>query len=222
MSFDLAVWYEGTPVSHGDAAAKYELLHRNVDVGLAEHPGLAALYADLVARYPTRGCASDVDHDQVIWSAESKIVAHAVRLSIAVAAVALVHPVVEELAEREGLACFDPQQSRVRLPSAMRLLQMYGGLVQAVTEPNVQRVAQAVVQTAHARSHLVLEKGTERYVQVSPALHGTFGVEYREGGPERHFRFETGDLSEVKDIFESYTRGDDGWRHQHGWTRFQL
>jgi hypothetical protein len=69
---------------------------------------------------------------------------------------------------------------------------------------------------------LVLEKGTERYVQVSPALHGAFGAEYRDGGPDRHFRYETAELSEVIDVFDSYARGDDGWLHRYDWKFFEL
>jgi hypothetical protein len=104
----------------------------------------------------------------------------------------------------------------------MTLLQMFGGAVEAVTEPDPERVVQAVVQTVTARSHLVLQKGTQRYVQVSPALHGAFGVEYRDGGPDRHFRYETAKLSEVMNVFDSYARSDDDWRHRYDWELFQL
>ena len=221
MGFDLALWYEASPISHREATEKYGILLRNEDVGLAEYPGLAVIYADLTTRYPAPNSVVDMDHSETIWSAEPRIVANAVRLSIAIPAVARVSRDVQELAEREGVVCFDPQRGRVRLPSAMRLLQLYGGVVEAVTEPSLELVAQAVAQTASARSHLVLERGTELYVQVGPALHGTFGVEYRDGGPERHFRYETSDLSEVRNIFDSYARGAEGWR-QYGWDRLQL
>jgi hypothetical protein len=213
VSIDLAVWYEPSPVSHGKATAKYATLLRNED-GLVDHPGLAAVYTALVTRFPR--------DDRTIWSAEPRIAANAIRLSIAHRAFTRVRPVVEELAEREGLVCFDPERSLVRLPSAMRLLQLSGGVVEAVTEPTLEQVAEAVVQTVNAPSFLILEQGTERYVQMSPALHGTFGVEYRDGGSDRHFLYETGDRSQVKDIFESYARGDDDWRHRYRWEPFQL
>ena len=218
MSIDLALWYEGAPVSHREAAAKYALLQRNEDAGLDEHPSLSVVYTELVARYPV----ADVGHGPKVWSAEPKIKANALRLSIVLSAIAQVECFVHELAEREGLVCFDPQERHLRLPSGMRLLQMSGGAVDASVEPDVERVAQAVVQTASARSHLILEKGTERYVQMSPALHNQFGVEYRDGGPDHHFRYETGDLSEVKDIFDRYARGDNSWRDRYSWAPFEL
>lgn len=222
MSFDLAVWYEDAPLSHQEAAAKYEALSRNEDIGLAEHRGLAAIHEDLVARYSMRDSSADVDRHQTIWSAAPKIVANAVRLSIVMSAATAVGPIVRGLAEREGLVYFDPQRGRARLPSTMSLLQLYGGVFEATTKPDSERVAQAVVKTVNARSHLVLEKGTERYVQVSSALHGALGVEYRDGGPEHHFRYETTDISEVQDIFDSYLHDDDGWRSRYDWEQFRF
>lgn len=131
--------------------------------------------------------------------------ASVVRPSIHDVAVTVVHPAVEELAEREGLVCFDPQRSWVRLPSAMDLMQMYGGAVAPVTTPDLETIAQAVATTAENIATSSLKR--ERNAMSSSA---------------KPFAVPSGNLPEVADIFVSYARGNEEWRHSYAWERFQL
>jgi hypothetical protein len=51
---------------------------------------------------------------------------------------------------------------------------------------------------------------------------GQFAVEYRDGGPERHFRHVTASLGVVKSVFLGFAGSDDGWYDRLTWQRALL
>lgn len=49
---------------------------------------------------------------------------------------------------------------------------------------------------------------------------GMYGVEYREGSADRHFRYVTGDFDEVVSAFRGFADGHEDWKA--AFTRLEL
>jgi hypothetical protein len=220
VSFDLAVWYEPAPITTARAAAVYELLCDGHDPGLTENGGLAAFYEDLIARFPLLSGLSDDEVDHAAWSMDPTITANAVVLSLSWQTAGTAQLDVRDLADRHGLVCYDPQREWISLPTAMGAMRLHGGVCEMVLDPTPELIADAVERAAHERSHLVLERGPQLYVQVyvsSVTGSAHYGMEYRDGSPDRHMQYEAPDLDAVHDVFDGYARGDDEWRRRYDW-----
>lgn len=69
----------------------------------------------------------------------------------------------------------------------------------------------------------VLDTGPNHYIQAYAVQDGLFDVEYREGGPERHYGSGLPQPRDVVvDAFLSYLRQDDHWRTALEWRRMDL
>ncbi|MFG2141331.1 DUF6891 domain-containing protein [Streptomyces sp. NPDC048650] len=62
----------------------------------------------------------------------------------------------------------------------------------------------------------------QRFVQVWRDGDGPFTVEYREGGPQAHFRAESTDADQVAAVFLDWARGGESWRTALGWQPLDL
>lgn len=61
------------------------------------------------------------------------------------------------------------------------------------------------------------------FIQTHTSDDGQFAVEYREGGPDRHYEANVPQsLDAVLDAFESYLTGDNRWRTAFEWRRMEL
>ncbi|MGW7491468.1 DUF6891 domain-containing protein [Streptomyces sp. NPDC054786] len=60
------------------------------------------------------------------------------------------------------------------------------------------------------------------FVQTWRDGDGPFTVEYRDGGPERHFRAESGDAERVVAVFLDWARGGEAWRTALDWQGADL
>ena len=120
MSFDLAVMNIEQHISSEEAAKIYgELCEGNYDV-LTPSEKIDAFYQELIGQYPDIDSYSDDEVDDYPWSVEIDISDGAVVLSMVWSRVEEVAPFVMHLAEKHGLACYDPQDDKVQLPPSLR------------------------------------------------------------------------------------------------------
>ena len=75
--------------------------------------------------------------------------------------------------------------------------------------------------------YAILELAADRYIQVglgkdAGAPGGEYSLEYRDGGPDRHWRTLTWHVADVERAFLDFLRGDMSWTKRHSWTRPSL
>ncbi|MEV0371611.1 hypothetical protein AB0I10_17570 [Streptomyces sp. NPDC050636] len=63
---------------------------------------------------------------------------------------------------------------------------------------------------------------SSRFVQTWRDGEGPFAVEYRDGGPDRHFSAETADADRVVAVFLAWARGAESWRTALDWQPADL
>jgi hypothetical protein len=62
----------------------------------------------------------------------------------------------------------------------------------------------------------------ERYIQTARDATETWHVEYRDGGPDRHYGAECHDVSVLGDVFLSWADGSRDWRERLAWEQMKL
>jgi hypothetical protein len=62
----------------------------------------------------------------------------------------------------------------------------------------------------------------DHFAQVRQAADGTWVIEYRDGGPERHYQATTTDSSVVREVLIGWARGLTGWRERLTWIELRL
>jgi len=175
VSFDLGVWYAPGPVTHEQATHVYDLLCADQNAGLTADTRLERFYANLIDRFPLMASITemtDEDDEFGAWSVEPTIVRGALLLNLRWPRVSAVRPVVEELAEREGLVVFDPQRNRVRHPTDMGvpILGFCGGALDTIVDPSPEEMDREIGRLRDKHNYLVLEGPPDHYVQ---AAHGS-------------------------------------------------
>lgn len=60
------------------------------------------------------------------------------------------------------------------------------------------------------------------YVQAWREGDGRYEVEYRDGGPNQHFRTFIADADAVMALFVAWARAADGWRGDHSWEKLEM
>lgn len=119
MSFDLAVINVESRISPEAAAEIYaELCDGNYDV-LQPSAKIDAFYQELIGKYPDIDSYSDDDVDDCPWSVEIDVSDGAVMMCMVWSRVEEVAPFVMSLAEKHGLACYDPQDDKLHLPPSL-------------------------------------------------------------------------------------------------------
>lgn len=120
MSFDLAVLNTDGPLSAEEAAGIYnELCDGNYEI-LQPSEKIDAFYQELIQKYPDIDSYSDDEIDNCPWSVELDVSDGAVVMSIVWSRVEEVAPYVRSLAKKHDLACFDPQDQQLYLPSSLQ------------------------------------------------------------------------------------------------------
>lgn len=119
MSFDLAILNIEKPIDSEVAAEIYgELCDGNYEV-LQPSEKIGAFYQELVGKYPDIDSYSDDEVDECPWSVEVDVSDGAVIMSMVWSRVEEVALFVMKLAKKHDLACYDPQNSRLYLPSSL-------------------------------------------------------------------------------------------------------
>ena len=118
MTHYLAVWGGDSALSNRDAAKHYADLME----GRAPEAFDAAVYAFSCAlnRYfPDLEMTAEDDMDNCPWAAAPDVSGNYLIMAVRSEHFATVFPLVLRLAEEHGLVCFDPQNTKVHLPSRL-------------------------------------------------------------------------------------------------------
>lgn len=124
MSCDHAVWFPSKRQSNAEAGATYLALCEGHDAGLQEHPAIDRFYEELVAKHPQIDdiAEEDVDDTELCpWSiAFDRSPAHLIICCVWSRA-DCVHDLLQSLADKHGLAVYDPQAAQIHHPPGARL-----------------------------------------------------------------------------------------------------
>lgn len=120
MSYGLGVWHSAKAISQTEAAELYAKLCEETWVPSGHHIDLYTFYDQLTSRYPEVEAVSDDDLDSCPWACTSERSGAHVILWMRPEKSAEVLPEILRLAENYGLVCFDPQASKLYLPSHLQ------------------------------------------------------------------------------------------------------
>lgn len=119
MSCDHSVWFPYKRLSDAESAALHLALCEGETSGVQPHPAIDAFYAELVAKHPEIDDISEDqidDHDLCPWSiAFDRSEGHIIVCCVWSKA-DYVAGLLKSLAQKHGLALFDPQASVVHHP----------------------------------------------------------------------------------------------------------
>lgn len=231
MSFDLWVWREDDPVTAGQALVKYRWLTAEEDWSgpepeMVPDDRVGAFHAEICRVHPP---LEELVDGESPWSMSPFLVPdNYVALCMGYSHAPKAALTIIETAERHGLVCFDPQAVHVHNPPEIvdrdgpHLVFCDGG---AVNRPRSEDLPRLLSEVDEANWFACLEVRPGWYVQVGLGERaggtpdGTYGVEYREGSPDRHFRRVTGDFDAVVDAFRGFADGREDWKS--GFTRIE-
>jgi hypothetical protein len=123
MSCDHAVWFPHQRLSNKEAGVLYVALCEGNTSGIQAHPAVDAFYSELVAKHPQIDDITDDqidDHDLCPWSiAFDRSPAHLIICCVWSKA-DYVSELLRSLANKHGLALYDPQAERIHYPSEVQ------------------------------------------------------------------------------------------------------
>ena len=122
MSFDLSVWHSDVELSDDEAGKIHLNLCKNWPYLEGEHPSVTAFYDELTQKWPeidTIPRERIDDFDFCPWSCAHSHSEMAVVMCCVWSMADKVADFVEDLADKHGLVCFDPQAGRVILPTEL-------------------------------------------------------------------------------------------------------
>lgn len=119
MSYDLAIWFPNEILSDERALKQYHKLCNRDTSGLIPHSSIGSFYLELYRLHPE---IDDVpehkqgDFDFSPWSVEHNLSDRHLMLSCVWSHADYVHDLVLNLAQKHGLAVFDPQLTKIHYP----------------------------------------------------------------------------------------------------------
>ena len=120
MSYDLAIWFPNQVLSDEQALKQYyELCDENISA-LIPHPSIGRFYLELYRIHPE---IDDVPEDKLgdfdfsPWSVAHDLSDRHLMLSCVWSHADYVHDLVLNLAQKHGLAVFDPQLIKIHYPT---------------------------------------------------------------------------------------------------------
>jgi hypothetical protein len=119
MSFDLAVIHIEEPISAEDAGEIYRRLCDGDYEVLRLSESIDRFYQELTSRYPNMEELSDEEIDESPWSVSPDVSDGAVMVSIRWSRADDMSDFIKELSTKHGLACYDPQEDVIHLPTTL-------------------------------------------------------------------------------------------------------
>ena len=229
MSFDLGVWYEAEPITDQQAAKKYQdLCDLNADAGAPAHPQVAAFYRDLTEHFPDLDATTDTETaERSPWTAALSTTPTSVIMTIAGSRAAEVTQTVQELAERHGLTCHDPQSGATSHPHHTgRRLSMRSCDGSKWIEPPPARIEQALRRLSIDNWFVLMERDDHLWIQAGYGAQagtrpGWYVLERYDGSAEDHCGTTVTDLNEVTRAFQQYAEDDESWTRRFTWNKIQ-
>lgn len=119
MSYGLAVWHQSSKITNEEAAKIYIALCEEDISGVESHPSVEGFYTDVTSKHPEIDDIPEEeidDHDLCPWScAFDRSPGHLIMCCIWPKS-KCVAALIFELAEKHGLAVFDPQSETINYP----------------------------------------------------------------------------------------------------------
>ncbi|MEW2354622.1 hypothetical protein [Spirillospora sp. NPDC029432] len=240
MSFDLCVWRENRPITAAQALRTYWWLCGDESMadadesefGVERDERVDAFHGELLAAYPALEGLETAEADASPWSmTPGHIPGLYVIMMMGYSDAPDVAPAVVELAMRHGLVCYDPQVTRVHNPPEIvdtgvpRMDFCDGG---AAADPGPEELPGLLGQLTERNWWASLDRSPGWFMQVGIGERagglpdGVFGLEYREGGADRHFRVLLHDFDEVVRAFQGYAEGHESWKTAFDWRPLML
>ncbi|MFF0531562.1 hypothetical protein ACFYT3_24630 [Nocardia amikacinitolerans] len=137
-------------------------------------------------------------------------------------AIGHVRQLLFEIATPRDYAIYDPQLAWLIDPAGhVPVTVTHGG---AGTFPYLTKalVDQWIPELAPPNPYLIVERGDHDYIQTYRGKPGEYTVEYRDGGPERHYGATLADPKAVADLIWSWTTGEKDALARVPWTRVEF
>ncbi|TDC52527.1 hypothetical protein E1281_18930 [Actinomadura sp. KC345] len=237
MSFDLCVWRENHPITGAQALRTYWWLCGSERLGaadeseftLAHDERVDAFHTELLDAHPPLEGLDTAEAEDSPWSmTPDHMPGSYVIMMMGFSDAPEIAPAVIDLAGRYDLVCYDPQAMRVHNPGEIvdtdgpRLEFCDGGIV---NDPRPRDLPDLLGQITDRNWFAVLERRPGWFMQVGIGERagglpdGVFGLEYREGDEDRHFRVLLSDPEEVAHAFQGYAEGHDHWKSTLDWQQ---
>ncbi|QVQ50914.1 hypothetical protein J4H86_18905 [Spiractinospora alimapuensis] len=235
MSFDLCVWRENQPVTAARALRTHRWLCDDQRVGDPDWAELSIVadarvdrfHRELMGVYPPLEELGTQAVEASPWSMTPRH-EHGLFavMTMGFAHATAVAPVIVEMALRHGLVCFDPRQGEIHNPPEIvasdgpRLEFRDGGVV---NNPHPGALPALLGQVTERNWFAILEHEPGWFMQVGvgePAGgldDGVYGLEFREGSEDRHFRVLVSDFGAMARAFQDYVTGDQRWKSVFDW-----
>lgn len=226
MSYDLAVWYSTQPITTQEAAAIYGRLGTETVNDVEHHPGVNSFVEELTAQYPQIDDWADDDIDDCPWNDAFDQSPGYVVMCISFSRVNEIVPMVQKLAAKHDLVCFNPQWPCVVYPprlAAMPHLRLSLENWTVIDKPTPEQIAEALSSlTTEGNSFAILERTDSTYLQTGLQTTGEYVVEYQDGSLDKHYEAITEDPRQVVAAFQAYATGSDNWKREFEWQKLEL
>ncbi len=116
MSYDVSVWFSSRPIRPEEAGPFHVALCDGRRDGLESSPRVRRFVDELTARYPQIDDVPDDKVDECPWTIAFDQSEGHVIMCIARSRSEEMKPIVQGLAAKHGLVCYDPQADEVRTP----------------------------------------------------------------------------------------------------------
>jgi hypothetical protein len=210
VSYDLAVWYEPTPITPEAADAKLKTFVENEDDSSFEPSDkVQQCYDELLRKFPFDGYAAvwigtpPRSDDRVVdvyipWSQADRVA-----------------ETVRELARQHGLICYDPQAGVVNpnVPGYAPAFELITETHPRVPDPNAERVERAVSKLSNDNYFAIVERADGWYAQVGYGV--SVGVKPGTYATDEHYRTETTDRVAATRFLQEFLAGEEAWKRRH-------
>ena len=119
-NFYLGIWSSESALSDKSAAQRYAALFEGNDIPTGFDAAIYAFCSQLTSRYPDIETVAEEELDSCPWACALEISGIHVIMALRKDKYTDVFPLVLELADQHGLVCFDPQNTKVHLPSRLK------------------------------------------------------------------------------------------------------
>jgi hypothetical protein len=223
MSFDLGVWRAaGQLITAAEATQFYSELCARPFQSFIPGQEMAGFVDSVVERFRAGHATPDLP-----WSAEPDVGDDCAIMPIQSSLAEYVFPIVCDLARDRRFVCFDPQASTVYQPATGNApdnsftLELSDGRV--IAGPDLDLVLNSVRNLSGNNWFVVLERRQNFYLQAgygdqAGAPGGRYVIEYRDGGPDKHWRAILPTPDDLPAAFAEYFQGVTGWVSRFSWS----
>lgn len=224
MSFDLAFWWEPQAISSDEAARKYRAMVELRSGVVLHNEGLDNFFEELIENFPD---LTEDNLDDSPWSAPLYRTSECVIVSMGFPWRNSMTDFLLRLSASHGVTCFDPQAESVFLPGEHSGIALETADGRNIANPAPDVIDQELRNLSDENWYLIAEKRPGWYVQVgygsaAGVRPNSFVVEFREGGPQQHFRAVVDSVDEVRSVFLGFVNDQDGWRERLPFSRVSV